>query len=309
MRDEYNERFPLYIPLYYRVFLKLRKVYRQTMVRWAESAARRKGPKGIVPDGDAYWFETKGEFIPNPANAINKGIWWLDEDMAKVEVKVLAEKINAIRDELQRRGLHFTTTAATFISRMFTPQKEMGKLWQNTWTIYHSGIKPGHRVLDVGGASTAFSFYLASIGCSVAVVDNDWNNCGIVYNTNYVAKKMGWALKAYDRSIARPLPFPNEHFDCVFSICTVEHLPSKVRHFMMKEIGRVLKRSGIVGLTMDYVHNRKVLLTDKGLRFAYRDKLEQDVIRPSGLKIYGNTNLIDFHHKKSFLGALFLRKD
>lgn len=309
MRDEYNERFPPYIPFYYRMFVKLRKVYRQTMVRVAESTARRTGPKGIIPDGDAYWSEPKGESIPNPAEAINKSARWLDKDMAKAEIKALAEKVNALRKELRRKGLCFTTAAATFISRMFYPKAEKGKLWENVWLIYHSGVRPKSRVLDIGGASSVFSFYLASIGCSVAVVDNDWNNCGIIYNANYVAKKMGWDLKAYDRSIARPLPFPNEHFDYVFSICTIEHLPSKVRRFMMKEVARVLKHSGLVGLTMDYDYSRKVLLTDKGLRFAYRDKLEQDVIRPSGLRIYGNTNLIDFYHDKSFLGALFLKKE
>lgn len=309
MRDEYNERFPAYIPLYYRMFAKLRKVYRQTMVRLTEPAARRKGPKDIIPDGDAYWSEPKGESIPNPMDAINKSAIWLDEDMAKAEIRALAEKINALREELRKKGLCFTTGSATFISRMFYPEIERKKLWENTWIIYHSGVKPGNRVLDVGGASTTFSFYLAGIGCSAAVVDNDWNNCGTIYNANYVAKKMAWDLKAYDRNIAKLLPFPNEHFDRVFSICTIEHLSSKVRRLMMKEIGRVLKRNGIVGLTMDYEYNRKVLLTDKGLRFAYRDKLEEEVIRPSGLRIHGNTDLIDFYHKKSFLGALFLKKD
>lgn len=309
MRDEYRERFPPYIPLYYHMFVKLRKVYRQTMVRVAESQARRKGPKGIIPDGDASWFQPKGESIPNPAEAINKSAIWLDEDLAKAEIKALAEKVNALRDELRRKGLCFTTTAATFISRMFYPKAERGKLWENIWLIYHSGVRPRSRVLDIGGASSIFSFYLASIGCSVAVVDNDWNNCGTIYNVNYVAEKMDWDLKAYDRNIARPLPFADEYFDYVFSICTVEHLPSRVRRLMMKEVARVLKPSGVVGLTMDYDPNRRVLLTDKGLRFAYRDKLEQDVIRPSGLRIYGNTNLIDFYHDKSFLGALFLKKD
>ena len=308
MRDEHKERFPSYIPFYCRLFVKARKIYRQGMVRERERRASKRRAEDIVSDGEAYRTEPKEKFIANPEYAINKSALWLDEDMARPEIDVLAKEINALKEKLVKRGLCFTTTAATFLSRMFYPKQEKNKLWENAWVIHHSGVKSGNRVLDIGGASTTFSFYLASIGCDIAVVDNDWNNCGTIYNTNYVAKKMGWMLKAYDRDIVKPLPFRDNYFDYVFSICVLEHLSSSLRRFVMKEIGRVLKPSGIVGFSIDYFHNRKVLLTDKGLRFAYRDKLERDVIRPSGLSVYGNKEFIDGDLDKDFLGTLFLKK-
>lgn len=77
---------------------------------------------------------------------------------------------------------------------------------------------------------------------------------------------------------------------------------------MMKETGRVLKPGGIAAITMCYDPNHEVLLVDKGLRFGYRDKLQADLIAPSGLDLYGNQDLIDFRHEKGFLGALFLKK-
>lgn len=303
-----SERYPPYLPAYYKVFLKLRKVYRQTMVRLSEDKARRKGPIGIISDGEASWYEGDQESIPDPKDAINKSAIWLDEDMKIPGVKEAAEGIEALKKELDGEKLCFTTTAATFLKRMFYERTERTKLWENAWTVYHSGVKVGDRVLDVGGASTIFSFYLANMGCSVAVVDNDWNNCGVIYNSNYVAKAKGWELKTYDRDVFKPLPFVDNYFDHIFSICVIEHLPSVVRRYMMKELGRVIKPGGIVSLTTDYDHGRKVLMTDKGLRFAYREKIEEDVVKPSGLAIHGNKDWIDVFPNQNFLGALFLRK-
>jgi len=131
----------------------------------------------------------------------------------------------------------------------------------------------------------------------------------MVYNTNYVARKMSWDIEIFDRDVARPVPFPDDNFDRVFSICTVEHLSSSVRRRMMREVARVLKPGGIVGLTIDYGINRKVLISDKGLRFGYRQKLFEEIINPSGLSIYGNDDLIDTGtDEEGFLGALFLKK-
>lgn len=309
MRDENKERYPSYVPYPYRLFLKLRKVYRQVSVRQAEAAARRKPPEGIIPDGEARWPQLNGKLPPNPPQAINKSAVWIDEDLARPELKNLADAVEALKETLKAKGLRFTNTAATFLPRMFYPRSERTKLWENVWTFYHSGVKAGHRVLDVGGASTPFSFYLGSMGCAVSVLDNDWGNCGTIYNANYVAKKMGWDLKALDGDISKPFPFPDNHFDRVFSICTIEHLPSAVRRFMMKEVGRVLKPGGIAGVTFCYDGNHRVLLVDKGLRFGFRKKFEEDVIQPSGLQIYGNTDLVDFQPKEDFLGAIFLEKN
>ena len=279
-------------------------------VRLAESAARRSQngiSAEISADGKGYWRGSKSARL-NPAETVNKSSLWLEEDLARTEINAVSQKIETLKEKLKSRGLRFTNTAATFLPRMFYPRSERTKLWENVWTIHHSGVKSGHRVLDVGGASTPFSFYLAEMGCSVAVIDNDWGNCGTIYNANDVAKKMSWDLKAIDHDIAKRWPFPDQSFDRVFSICTIEHLTSQVRRFMMMETGRVLKPGGIAAITMCYDPNHEVLLVDKGLRFGYRDKLEADVIRPSGLSLYGGKELIDFHEEKGFLGALFLEK-
>jgi len=308
MKDSLKDRYPSYVPAYYRTFCLLRKIYRQTIVRIAEARAAKQGPMGIIPDENPRWSEPKEGPIENPKEMINKAAFWIDEDMQLDEIKKISNAIDTLKAKLDSKGLLYTTTAATFLKRMFYPRTEKTKLWENTWTLAHSDIQPGERVLDIGGASTIFVYYLASLGCSVRCIDNDWNNCGIIYNNNYVAKQMNWDLRAIDRDISKPLPFPDNYFDKAFSICVIEHLPSVLRRYMMKEVGRVIKPQGLVALTTDYDHKRKVLLSDKGLRFAYRGKLEDDIIKPSGLKLHGNTEFIDAFENENFLGAFFLKK-
>jgi len=301
-----DEKFPAYVPAYYRIFCKLRKVKRQAMVRLNEAKARRCGPIDVLPDGVSAFTPLSEKSKINPKGAVNKSGLWSEEDLSSPEIKNIADKIEALKGELKSKNLRYTSSTGTFVERLYTPRSERDKLWENAWVIRHSGVAPGQEVLDIGGASTAFVFYLASLGCRVKVIDNDWGCCGIIYNTNYVARTMGWDLKAFDRDIAKPLPFPDASFDRVFSICTLEHLSSSVRRRMMREVSRVLKPGGIAGLTFDYDPSRKVLTSDKGLRFGYRQKLFEEVIGPSGLSLVGNAELIDLYPEKNFVGAIFL---
>lgn len=308
MKDRARDRFPSYCPMSYRTWLKARKIYRQTFTRIQERKASRQPLDPLLEDGPMVapsLFETPEL---NPVNAINKCARWLEEDLRRDDIKAITDPLGALKAELTQKRLRFTNTAGNFLAREYHTGSERGKLWEDSWVIRHADINPGYKVLDVGGASTAFSFYLASLGCHVVIVDNDWANCGTLFNADYVAKRMRWRLQALDHDVQKPLPFPDDYFDRVFSICVLEHLPCRIRQFLMKEIGRVLKPGGIAGFTVDYDSRRPVLLTDKGLRFGYRDKLERDVIRPSGLAVYGSSYWADACPPEIFLGALFLQK-
>ena len=309
MKDRWRDRIPPCIPHYYRFYLLVRKIYRQTAVRIQEAVVRAQGtPDGLLDDGETGAALTDFSSLPNPTEAINKCTRWFEEDLQQPEIRAIAEQILALKTTLTTRGLCVTNTAGNFLAREYHSEAERGKLWENAWLLRHANPAPGHTVLDVGGASTLFSFYLASRGCHVAVVDNDWANCGTLYNARYVARQMGWQLEVWNHDVSHPLPFTGAFFDRVFSVCVLEHLPPRVRQLLMQDIGRVLKPGGIAGFTVDYDVARPVLVTDKGLRFAYRDKLERDVIRPSGLAVYGNLDWVDTCPKRSFMGALFLQK-
>jgi SAM-dependent methyltransferase len=307
MKKEEKKKYPA-LPFYYLVFLKIRKAYRQILVRILERKAKKCGSCGITADGEAIWPKPDDDFSSQD-HAINKSARWIDKDMNMSAMKAVCHDINVLKNEMKKEDLDYCSPAGTFTSTTYLDRTERTKNWENCWMIVHSGVCKGKTVLDLGGASTIFAFYLASIGCDVTVIDNDWGNCGTVFNTNHVAHKMGWHLKAHNRDLTKRLPFPDGHFDYIFSICVIEHLSSDVRSFMMSEVGRVLKPGGIVGLTTDYVNNRNVLLFDKGLRFAYFDKLYREIIAPSSLQIYGNKNFVDaISPNEDFMGAFFLQK-
>ncbi len=308
MKDPARDRFPSCLPWWYRAFLRLRKLYRQTTVRLQESAAAKRPLDPLLADGEPVPAASGSCSPPNPAGVLTKCARWLEEDLRQPSVQMLAERILALQAQMESLGLRYTNTAGNFLRREYHPATERGKLWENAWVLAHAAITPGQRVLDVGGASTSFSFYLASLGCDVVVVDNDWGNCGTLYNTNYVARRMGWRLRALDRDIQRPLPFLDGSFDRVFSICVLEHLPPGLRQFAMKEIGRVLTPGGIAGFTTDYDAVRPVLVTDKGLRFSYKAKFDRDVLKPSGLALYGSADWTDACPQETFLGAFFFHK-
>ncbi|MHB8155155.1 MAG: class I SAM-dependent methyltransferase [Candidatus Omnitrophota bacterium] len=307
MAKDTREQFPGYLPLYYRIFCRVRKIRRQTCVRINEYKARRNGPLDVTPDGAFVKFN--GVVKVNPGEVNNKSAYWIDDDLSSPRIRNVADKIESVKDLLRLKNLRYTSPAGMFIPRTYTQESQKGKLWENSWIAVHSGVNAKDRVLDIGGASTAFVFYLASLGCSVKVIDNDWSCSGMVYNTKYVARKMNWDIEVFDRDISKPIPFPNNSFDRVFSICTVEHLSSSVRRRMMREVARVLKPGGIVGITIDYDPQRKALAADRGLRFGYRQKLFEEIINPSGLSLYGNDDLVDTGTgEDGFLGALFLKK-
>jgi 2-polyprenyl-3-methyl-5-hydroxy-6-metoxy-1,4-benzoquinol methylase len=181
----------------------------------------------------------------------------------------------------------------------------MGKLWENAWILTHADVKPESRILDAGGASTIFSFYLASKGCEVCVIDSDWLKQGIIENATAVACAMNWNMKVISGDITKPFPYPPDYFDSVFCICVLEHLSSPQRRQAMRNLSACLKPGGLIGLTIDYDIERG---GDKGLRFRDRELIDNDLILPSGLALYGNAHLTDEYDDRFFLGALVLKK-
>lgn len=301
------DRIPAYVPWTYKAYLHVRKAVRQSGVRLVEKRLRAEGNPALEADGQGTWTPASQPLGSNPIHTGNKGNWWMDEDLLRPEIVSITDAIEGVKKELKAKELRFTNTAATFLPRMFYPRSERSKLWENAQAVLYSGLTDGERVLDIGGASTPFSFYLASRGCDVSILDNDWANCGTIFNTDYVGRQMGWKMKAYDADVARRFPFADGSMDRVFSICTIEHLPSAVRRAMMAETGRVLKRGGIAAITFCYDQNHPVLTVDKGLRFGYWQKFQRDVIEPSGLEPVGPIDRTDYEGK-DFLGAIFLRK-
>ena len=295
---------PRCIPFYYRLHLLLCKLHRSIKRKLFSCFSNQElSLDERVEESDRILNLGKRK-VP----FINKTFSSIEDDLKIEKMRNIIQKINELKEILKEKKLRFTTAAGSFKLKDFIPEKEHYKLWENAWILTNSKVDTQDIVLDVGGASTIFSYLLAYIGCEVYVVDNDWGNHGIVYNARFVSAKIGWRMRLFGRDASRKLPFRNNFFDKIFCICVLEHLTPFVRRKLMQEINRVLKPGGIVGLTFDYDADRNTPHLDKGIRYSLRKRLINDIIDPSSLEIYGNARLVDDCSSQFFLGSLFLTK-
>ncbi len=293
---------PRCVPLTYRLYL--------LVVKWSRSLAKRipnrKSRTTVKMQEDAFTRETCFGSVKTPI--INKTFMEREADLAEPRTHALAVALEDLRTKLQSSGLRCTSAAGSFKAKDFILEKERNKLWENAWILTHAMPRASDIVLDLGGASTVFSFYLASLGSPTHVLDYDWGQHGLIYNARYVGRRMGWDMHLYNRNLARSLPFQDESFDKIYCICVLEHLPPEVRRKTMQEIKRTLKPGGLVAMTFDYDAGRNDPRLDKGLRYGQKDRLLRDVVEPAGMEIVGNQILFDNCPDNFFLGSLFMKK-
>ena len=320
MSKRHEQIFPHYIPYYYRGYLILRKLWRQTTTRLEERKFRKslhldhKEQPPLKTHENPFQEETSSILDNSPSSPINKSASQYLNDLKSSEIVPMVTELNQLMALLKQKGLKYSNPAGNFLERLFQGRyDESRKMWEFCWILKNLGLFKSpekKKILGIGGASTIFSFYLAHCGHEVIELDNDWSNCGLIYNSNYVANQMNWKLKAMDFDVTKPFPFSSSEFDCAKSICVLEHLSVGTRKNMMRELGRVLKPQGIVGLTMDYDSSREIKSfgMDQGLRFFQKEKILSQIIQPSRLNVLGNPDWVDDCPPEFFLGALFLTK-
>lgn len=156
-------------------------------------------------------------------------------------------------------------------------------LWEIAWLVANTPMRPGSRILDMGGAGSLFSCYLASRGHDVHAIDVDEK---LVTLARHTASQMKWRLAA-ERMDMTKLAFPDEHFDHVFSVCVFEHLPISGRIACNRHVARVLRPGGTAAYTFDY---------DNPQSFGRLDSPEdvrRQLVEPSGLGLRGGREFRD----------------
>jgi hypothetical protein len=154
--------------------------------------------------------------------------------------------------------------------------------WEIVWVTMNAEFSRGQKVLDLGGSSSLFSYYLASKGLDVTTVDLQED---LVENANQVAEHMGWKLTNHVMDM-RNMEFSSQ-FDHITSICVYEHIPMYERVEINSTIAKLLTTGGRFSITFDYRNP---------CRFARigtpRDVADQ-FVKPSGLKLRGNHTFQD----------------
>lgn len=154
--------------------------------------------------------------------------------------------------------------------------------WEIVWVTLNAEFSPGQRVLDLGGSSSLFSYYLASKGLDVTTVDLQRH---LVANGDEVARRTKWKLTNHRRDM-RTMEF-DERFDHITSICVYEHVPMFARVGINRNIERLLVPGGRFSITFDYRNPSRFARID-----TPEDVAEQ-FVASSGLQVRGNQRLHD----------------
>lgn len=95
------------------------------------------------------------------------------------------------------------------------------------------------RVLDFGCGCGRVIRWLRDIPAELQGADLDWD--AIVW----CRKNLSFAKFEHNR-LASPLPYEPESFDLIYAFSVLTHLPLNLQHDWMHELGRVLRRDGLL---------------------------------------------------------------
>jgi arsenite methyltransferase len=106
----------------------------------------------------------------------------------------------------------------------------------------HAGIKPGHKVLDLGsGAGNDVFVARILVGESGHVTGLDFTD-EMLAKANRNNQKLGYTNVEFVRGDIEQIPLPDNSFDVVISNCVLNLVPDKHRAY--SEIKRVLRPGG-----------------------------------------------------------------
>ncbi len=223
------------------------------------------------------------------------------DDLNSPQAKKVIEELNELITDLRAKGVKISTWYGSFnldneplepINRGYgyTPLDNVVDdrnfpwflYWEIIWIVLHNRFEAGQDLLDLGGSSSLFSYYMASKGLNVTTVDLQQD---LVDNGNLSAEIMNWKLKNYAMDM-RDLDFDFE-FDHITSVCVFEHIPMFARVEINKKIKVMLKQGGHFSITFDYRNPSRLA------RINTAQDVHDQFIVPSGLTIRGNSKFYD----------------
>jgi ubiquinone/menaquinone biosynthesis C-methylase UbiE len=145
-------------------------------------------------------------------------------------------------------------------------------------------LERGLTLLDIGSSTTIFPLFTASKGIRVLAMDIDDS----VLRLRKDAEKHGITNFRAEIQDARCLPYPDNYFDRVSAISTLEHILNDGDSIAVKEMSRVLKkRGGVMAITVPYGSFEEE--RQQHVSYFQRVYNEEDIykrlIEPSGLKV------------------------
>jgi SAM-dependent methyltransferase len=113
--------------------------------------------------------------------------------------------------------------------------------------------KGARSILDLGSGSGRHVMYFARRGFSVWGLDNSPE--GLKATEEWLAAE-GQKAELVQQSILERLPFDDKTFDAVISVQVIHHGDLATIRAIVKEVGRILKRGGLLFVTVPQMRNQ-----------------------------------------------------
>jgi SAM-dependent methyltransferase len=127
------------------------------------------------------------------------------------------------------------------------------------WAFFSANLKPGMRVLDLGGSLCGFQFVLDQSGCHVINVDPGMEAQGLGWPCGPASmQKLNNLFETHvdlRNSTIETAGIEDDSMDRAFSISVVEHLTDSDLTSVMTHVHRCLKPGGLFVLTVDLFLN------------------------------------------------------
>jgi len=127
------------------------------------------------------------------------------------------------------------------------------------WVLKNAGIEPPAALLDVGCGCNPLMVELARRGYQVTGLDKHVKGAPDNPNPTGWGINPDWGTDTLSLRLGdatEELPFPNGHFDCVYSISVIEHIEfwtdEDATRQVLREMCRVTKPGGLLLITEDY---------------------------------------------------------
>ena len=151
--------------------------------------------------------------------------------------------LNCNNQRLLRLLLGIAFTLENFYVNRLRPRlgfRYSEKYLAYSWILNNPLVSPGMRVLDIGCGDSLFPSKLASLGYQSYAVDISDAGC--------IAAKD--SRVNFTKSDVCDMPFQSNTFDVLIAISALEHVEEGKMGLAVKEISRVLRKDGIIFVTM-----------------------------------------------------------
>lgn len=149
----------------------------------------------------------------------------------------------------------------TLTARMFA-----GRTAETHAAFFLPHLKPEMSLLDCGSGPGTITAGLAQIVSPGKVIGIEFDESQVELASEY-ATKLGLANVQFEQGSVYDLPYPDNQFDAVFSHAMLDHLFDPVA--AIKEMRRVLKPGGVVGLRCGDLGTSLITPADDTLERAY----------------------------------------